>query len=419
VQRRMIRRIAGNFSRRLMEAELEKVEDERDRRGRRWPLATVLRTVVLSMLAGAKSLADMESLTANMTVAMKRRFGLQRRLPDTTARSVLCGLNPEPLVLRLHAVVRKAARRKAIKHDGLPFGVVSLDGKGTAIPAVDDWYAQRQSQQGGKLTGLVRTVTAVLTSSPARPLIDVTPLPARTHEVGWFQAAFEHLMAAYGSSDGFRLVTYDAGATSLHNADTVRRHGVHYLFGLKDTQPSLRREAERLLGSRPDSECDASSTDADGGVRRVYLTTVDPGLCGWDHLRTFVRVTHTSKDKQGKVEQTTRYFLSSLPQSRLRPKQWLLVIRRHWAVETTHQILDMAFKEDDKPWITSQPRGAAVLMMLRRIAYTLLTFFLNVTLRSDEHRAQPWKTLMRSIDIALLTATAEDLAGLREHPAPS
>lgn len=419
MQRRMIRRITGNFSRRLMEAELEKVEDERDRRGRRWPLSTVLRTVVLSMLAGAKSLADVERLTANMTVAMKRRFGLQRRLPDTTARSILCGLKPETLVLRLHAVVRKAARRKAIKHDGLPFGVVSLDGKGTAIPAVDDWYAQRQSQEAGKLTGLVRTVTAVLTSSLARPLIDVTPLPARTNEVGWFQTAFEHLMAAYGSSDWFRLVTYDAGATSLHNANTVRRHGVHYLFGLKDTQPSLRREAERLLGERQDSECDAENTDSNGGVRRVYLMTVDPGLCGWNHLCTFVRVTHTSKDKRGKVEQTTRYFLSSLPQSRLRPLQWLLVIRRHWAVETTHQILDTAFKEDDKPWITSHPRGAAVLMMLRRIAYTLLTFFLNVTLRSDDSRAQPWKTLMRGIDIALLTARAEDLAGLREHAIPS
>jgi hypothetical protein len=119
------------------------------------------------------------------------------------------------------------------------------------------------------------------------------------------------------------------------------------------------------------------------------------------------------------MEKTTRYFLSSLPQSRLRPKQWLLVIRRHWAVETTHQILDTAFKEDDKPWITNHPRGAAVLMMLRRIAYTLLTFFLNVTLRSDDSRAQPWKTQMRSIDIALLTARAEDLAGLRVHPAPS
>ena len=57
--------------------------------------------------------------------------------------------------------------------------------------------------------------------------------------------------------------------------------------------------------------------------------------------------------------------------------------------------------------------------MLRRIAYTLLTFFLNVTLRSDDSRMQPWKTLMRNLDIALLTARAEDLAGLREHPAPT
>lgn len=419
MQRRIVRRIVGNFSHRLTEAELDKVEDRRDPRGRKWRIGLVLKAVVLGMLAGAKSLADLEDLTRNMAPATRRRFGLRRRLPDTTARDILCGLTPETLVPCLHAVVRKALRRKAIKQDGLPFGVVSLDGKGTAIPAVDDWYAQRQNQAGDSLTGVVRTITAVLTSSLARPLIDVTTLPAHTNEVGWFQKAFEHLMATYGEGDWFRLVTYDAGATSLRNADCVRKHGLHYLFGLKDTQPSLRREAERLLAERQDSECDSLTVDRQGGVRRVFLVTVAPGLCGWNHLRTFVRVTHTSTNKHGKEETVTRYFLSSLPQSRLSAKQWLLVIRRHWGVETTHQILDMAFKEDDKPWITGNPRGAAVVMVLRRVAYTLMTFFLNVTLRGDDSRASPWKTMMRNVDIALLTASAEDLLGLRKPRAPS
>ena len=45
----------------------------------------------------------------------------------------------------LHAVVRQAQRRKALEPSALPFGVVSLDGKGFSIPAADDWYAQRQT----------------------------------------------------------------------------------------------------------------------------------------------------------------------------------------------------------------------------------------------------------------------------------
>jgi hypothetical protein len=44
-----------------------------------------------------------------------------------------------------------------------------------------------------------------------------------------------------------------------------------------------------------------------------------------------------------------RYFISRLPLARLRPDHWLLVVRRHWAVETVHQVLDVAFAEDAAP----------------------------------------------------------------------
>jgi hypothetical protein len=56
--------------------------------------------------------------------------------------------------------------------------------------------------------------------------------------------------------------------------------------------------------------------------------------------------------KGGKLKsREQRYFVSSLPRFRLTSQHWLLVIRRHWGVETTHQILDTAFAEDDHPWI--------------------------------------------------------------------
>ena len=418
MDRRMKRRITGAFSKRLDEAHFEAVADDRDGRGKKWRLGTVLRIVVLSMVAGMRSLAEVEELTSDLSLAMRRRFRIRRRLPDTTARDILCGLVPQALVPRLHQIVRQAARRKAITHDGIPFGTVSLDGKGTALPAVDGWYAQDQTQKHGKLTGVVRTITATLTSSSARPVIDVTPMPADTNEVGWFQSAFEHLMQAYGRGDWLRLVTYDAGATSLDNANTVRAHGVHYLFGLKGTQPSLLQEARRLLAGRTETQCDAETIDSDGTIRRLYLHTVDPGLCGWQHLRTLLRVTHTHTDKSGELKTETRYFLCSMPSSRLTPDQWLLVIRRHWGVETVHQVLDVSFKEDDKPWIKSNPRGAAVVMILRRIAYTMMTFFRSVTLRSDGNRLMAWKSLMRQVSITLLATTDEEVADLRRHAVP-
>jgi len=310
--RRMRRRIVGALSKRLDETGLEDVPDARDPRG--------------------KSVAELEALSSDLSLAVRRRLRVSRRLPDTTAREILCGLVPQSVVFLLHRLVSCALRRKAINHDGLPFGVVSLDGKATALPSVDDWYAQRQTHDGGKLTGVVRTLNAVLSSSSARPVVDVTTVPASTNEIGHFQTAFESLLEVYRGTDLFRLVTYDAGATSLENATLVREHGVHYLLGLKAMQPSLRNEAERLLGGRANAECDAETVGTDGTIRRIFLAPVEPGLCGWQHLRTFVRVDSISTDK---VKHETRYFLSSLPIARMQPEQWLLLVRRHWASRRT------------------------------------------------------------------------------------
>jgi hypothetical protein len=39
------------------------------------------------------------------------------------------------------------------------------------------------------------------------------------------------------------------------------------------------------------------------------------------------------------------------------------VVRRHWGVQTVHQILDVAFAEDDQPWIPSLPRAGPAGMI--------------------------------------------------------
>ena len=200
------RRVLGMLKKRLAEARLDEVPDPRDRRGRRWPLGTLLRSAVVGLVSGAKSLGDVERTTAELTPAVRRRLGIRRRVSDTTLRDLLCKLRPHEVRPHLHRVVRAAHRRKALSDAcGLPFGRVSLDGKATAVPSSDDFYAQRQSNEAGVLTGVVRTVTATLTSHPARPCVDVTTIPASTNEMGAFEAALRGLVAAYDGIDLFRL----------------------------------------------------------------------------------------------------------------------------------------------------------------------------------------------------------------------
>jgi hypothetical protein len=413
----MNRRLAGVLSARLAEADLELVRDGRDPRGVRWDRGTLLRAAVVGIAAGATSLAEVERLTEALSRAMRRMLGIRRRVPDTTLRDALCTVDPEQLVRRLRALTRAAHRRKALAPDGLPFGVASFDGKGTALPSADDHFAQRQTSTSGSLVGVVRTITVTLTSSPARPCIDVTPIPAGTNEMGAFPVALERFVAAYSGLDVARVVTYDAGACSLENANLVRRHHIHYVFGLTAAQPTLFEAARLWLGTRSAAQADAASTDVASGktiIRRLYLGAATDAPEGWKkHLCTVLRVQTETVDAQGKRTLEDRYFISSLASDRIKSKQWLLLVRRHRGVETTHQILDVAFQEDDHPWIEQNPRGMLVVALLRRIAYTLLALFRSVTQRSEERRSIPWKALLRDIYDALLTATVEQLEGLR------
>lgn len=418
-EQRLRRRLAGYLRKRLAELHIEDVPDARDPRGQRWEQGTLLRAAVVGLAAGANGLGEVEDITEQMTPQMRRWLQIPRRVPDTTLRDTLVTIKPEYLPSVVHRAVRAAHRRKALAPDGLPIGVVSLDGKVITVPACDDWYAQRQSSQEDSVVGLVRTVTAVLTSSSARPCIDATPIPAPTNEMGMFETAFEHVVQAYAGLDLFRLVTYDAGACSAANALAVRERGYHYLLGLKGNQPELLREAQQWLGNKADA--DATSEDIERGhpvIRRLYLGRATTGPDGWEHIRTVLRVVSEKQDVLGRVTTEERYFIASLPSSRLSPDQWLLVIRRHWGVETAHQILDVSFKEDKRPIILDNPRATVVAAMLRRIAYTLLTLFRSVTQRSDERRHTPWKKLINSVFRTLMGSDQTTLAGLRRHPVP-
>ena len=171
------RRMMGVLNARLPDAELHRVEDPRRQQGQRWSLAAILGTVVTAMLAGCKSLAEMEALTAEASPAARRKLGLKGRLPDTTARDVLVRVGPRSLRRALHRQIRRAHRRKQLRPVGFPFGVVTMDGKMTAVKATSGPYVQRKTGTNGPDYGLVRTVTASLISSAAKVCINASPIP--------------------------------------------------------------------------------------------------------------------------------------------------------------------------------------------------------------------------------------------------
>ena len=413
---RMTRRLAGYLGKRASEAELVKVGDPRDRRGIRWGLESLLLAMLAGMMAGAKGLAEVEELTERLSRPIRRLLGVNRRVPDTTMRDLLVALTPDELRQVLYRVVRAARKRKALEPDRFPFGIVSMDGRGTSTKFFDDEFAQTHHPSDSSPYGIVRTITSTLVSTPARPCLDAHPIPADTNEMGAFPAALDALLGAYGSSL-FKLVMYDSGANSKANGAYVKERGFDYVFRLQNEQPTLLLEAERLLGQLDTDTALVQSTDLVGGkvvTRYLWLTDEIAGYNDWDHLEVAIRVrTVTEHKTKGKVTDEDRYYTSSLPTQALSAELWLEAIRRRWSVENEcHNTWDRIFREDDRPWV-HDPQGMVAAMLLRRIAYTLLTLFRSVTQRSDARRAVPWKTLMRDLWSTLTSAEEHHFEGLK------
>jgi hypothetical protein len=423
------RRIAGMLQARLPDLGLEKVEDRRRSRGKRWPLATILRTVIVGLCAGCKSLAELEALTEDMELPMRRLLKIPRRIPDTTMRDALVRQHPYELRESLKRLMKAALRRGSLPPSGLPFHVAALDGKGSATPSWDHHYGQQQTYDDGRTShGILRTVSVALVSTEAKPVLDAVPIPAETNEMGIFPVVFEALVRKFGNA--VRLVTYDAGVTGAENCQLVVEAGKDYLFRIKNERWLVTQEAQRLLGTLPKAEAAAHTEDViSKGERRgarsrsvhryVFLRQVQSTPGYWTELpglKTLVRVLAETEEDGRVIASEDRYFVSSLAVDQLEGWQWLGLVRNHWAVENNcHWTFDAIFREDEHLWIEEDARGAVVMTLLRRIAYTLLALYRSVTLRSAEKRQTPWRRLLSWVHATVVGASDLQLSGLRER----
>lgn len=425
--KRKLRRMAGVLHARLPELSLGEVIDPRGTRGRRWRcIGPHLKSILVGMVSGLTSLKDVEAMTDELSKSMRRLLGIGRRIADTSLRYVLVKLDVRCLRQIIHRQIRTAHRRHALRPDGLPFGVVGIDGKFTKLSCWGRWVARQRSADGKKAFGLMGTLTAVLQSSRAKVCIDAIPIAAYTNESASLLRAVDELLFAYGRLSLFQLVAADAGLSSRDNAQGIVARGLDYLFALKEDQPTLLQEAERLLRRQQPPLAQAESCDVTGKgfvTRRLYLSDEISGFHQWAHLRVALRVETLVHDKDtGAILQyDNRYYLSSLDADRLTPTQWLGVIRDRWSVENQcHWTFDVVLREDAKPWITSGedgPNGALAALILRRVAYNILALTRSVTLRSEESRAMPFRDLMRQLYHALIAATDQTVEGLRPRVA--
>ena len=175
------------------------------------------------------------------------------------------------------------------------------------------------------------------------------------------------------------LVTIDAMGCQKDIAVAVRAAGADYLLAVKENQPHLHEDVERIMTRARDTDF--------AGVKYSYAEESSRGhgreeerYCWvfedlseirdrelWADLRRVVVVVST-RTVGDKSSSETRYYISSraADAAELAP-----AVRRHWSIENEcHWVLDVCFREDDSR--LREGHGPNNFALLRKAALALL-----------------------------------------------
>lgn len=411
--RAQVKRFARFLRKRDNRPDFTGVKDPRDRRGRRWTLQALLNAVFIGMFAFETSLRGVERLTRDLD-GCRRVLGINRRVPDTTLATLLTGLDDETGLRRaLVNQVRAAERRKALAPVRAPINMVVLDGKTiwTDDEPIDDPACQR-SRQDGRIDYRVHALHAVLVSAASQPCLDQMLVKGKTNEMASYIPLVNRLHKTYGrSQERLELIVNDAGMTSAKNARHTQSLGFGYLMSVKENQPTLLREAERLCGwgghKQAGHVCEAATPwERYRGARirrELFRSREIEGWPRWGSARQMWRVKQTT-EKDGKVAVENRYFITNLAWGRLDPHEILTVVRVYWGIENgCHWTADVVMKEDARRWCTTG-RAVRMLSWLRLLAYNALRLLKDRYLRAESSHEMPWDDLRRHLQKALTDA---------------
>lgn len=317
-------------------AHLATLHDQRDARGLRYALVTVLVFIILAKLAGEDHLRGIADWVRHRKEALAQALGLakaQAPHASTYSRILAHAVN----VAEFEHVVREFFERQPQAGRSV---VITLDGKtlrGT-IPA-------------GQMQG-VHLLAAYLPEE-GWVLMQVE-VPGPENEIG---AALRVLQSLDLRG---KVVTGDAILAQRHLSNVVVRAGGDYLWMVKDNQEQLREEIAFLFqpesctaGFSPIPKDFRTATSLDKGHGRIEQRTLTAssmlkGHLDWPHAeqvfqiqRRFVRV------KDGKVSQQVAYGVTSLSAERASAGQLLRLVRLHWQIENgLHYRRDETLRED-------------------------------------------------------------------------
>ncbi|MFH1862428.1 MAG: transposase [bacterium] len=397
-------------------------------------ISSILWALEFGFMSNQPTLRDVEEMTEDLGPWARQQ--VPDKISDTTMDTESRRLDQEYLLEKLVLQVRDAHRSKMLKPVWLPCGVATVDGKNLATLDHDaDGTAHKRSienvkwhkkdDDSKKNYWLMPALRSTLTSAEAKPCIYQMPIPPKTGESSLCEEFVNDLHRAYGRSNMFGIIDFDAGFTSLANADHVDSLGYGYVFGLKGNQNELFAEAKALLiplteDQEPEAQTPWERRSGKQIRRSLWRTDEMRGMENsvgvWKHLRQTWLVRQESKHTNGTIEVEDRYFLTSILWNYLKPLQIFNLVRGHWGIENdSYNSLDLQWKEDDAPWCT-KGKAIWVLGLLRLMAYNVAQYVRKRRLRRKDEDGNwkaplPWRSTFKIIVKAIeMGAIAEPMS---------
>lgn len=354
----------------------EAVKDPRAEKNQRHAHYGMLAVTAAAFACGRVNLRRVEDFSGDLDQGTRRKLGIGKGVSDTTLYRTFAKQTPKGLRETVRNQVRELIDAKVVQKDLFPFGVVSIDGKCLWSSHVRELEGAKTSlnEETGLVTSTLTALRAVLTSSKVRPCLDLEVISHKSGEAPAFRELFPRVSRFFGGQ--FELVTADAGLTCRENALLVVGAGKHYLFALKGNQPKLHAWAQEAFASNPGDlrAHDVERRDGKYILRELHVVTVkdEPELDIYG-LRQLWRVRQVTSANGKLVSEEVRYFLSSIPPTKLKPTQQLALVQLHWGIENGHHwTLDVALQEDDVQPCQASRDAVEVIGWLRTLGYNLL-----------------------------------------------
>lgn len=192
-------------------------------------------------------------------------------------------------------------------------------------------------------------------------------------------------------------ITIDAMGCQTDIVQVIIDQKADYVIAAKGNQGTLLEDIQASFDHSNSHHAIAHHKTVNKGHGRIEIRECwaidDPDIIAhindykaWTNLTSIVKVTSERRIlTSGKIEQETRYFISSLPAD---APQLLRVVRAHWQVENSlHWVLDMAFREDESR--VRKDHAPENFAVIRQVALNVLKQddSLNVGINAKRKRA--------------------------------